>query len=105
MKVRRSIELLLSHTPGWRREESLKPEVPDRPEACILFAISYSSVTRGAMNRFLIALSTVTILAGSAFAQLATTTALVGTITDPTGKSIGGAKVVAIETGTRDTYA
>ncbi len=39
-----------------------------------------------------------------AHAQLATTTSLVGTVTDSSGKVIPGAKVTAIETGTRDNY-
>lgn len=44
------------------------------------------------------------LLAAGALAQLATTTSLVGTITDPTGKVMPGVKVTAVETGTRDTY-
>ncbi len=39
-----------------------------------------------------------------AFAQLATTTSLVGTITDPSGNVISGVKITAVETGTQDTY-
>lgn len=39
-----------------------------------------------------------------AFAQLATTTALVGTVTDASGKSVPGAKVTAINRGTADMY-
>jgi hypothetical protein len=38
------------------------------------------------------------------YAQLATTTALVGTITDASGKTVPGAKVTAVNTGTHDTY-
>ena len=38
-----------------------------------------------------------------ASAQLATTTSLVGNVTDPTGKSVQNAKVTAVETGTADT--
>jgi len=37
-------------------------------------------------------------------AQIATNTSLVGTVTDPTGKVVVGAKVTAINTGTQDTY-
>lgn len=44
-------------------------------------------------------------LAGSAIAQLATTTSLVGTVTDPSGNVIANAKVTAIEAGTSDRYA
>ena len=39
----------------------------------------------------------------TANAQLANTTALVGNVIDPTGKSVQGAKVIALETGTGDT--
>src|SRR5580692_4004390 len=51
--------------------------------------------------------TTVTIsllLAFCASAQIATTTALVGTVTDATGNSVPGAKVTAVNTGTHDTY-
>ena len=44
-----------------------------------------------------------TCFAAIASAQLATTTSLIGTVTDPTGKSVQGAKVTALETGTADT--
>src|ERR1700722_8899100 len=40
----------------------------------------------------------------SAHAQLATTTSLVGTVTDSTGKVIPGAKITATEQGTHDVY-
>jgi hypothetical protein len=40
-----------------------------------------------------------------AYAQLATTTALVGTVTDTTGKTVPGAKVTAINISTHDTYS
>jgi len=56
------------------------------------------------MRRSFIAFGLATILAGTAAAQLATTTALVGTVTDPSGKSVAGAKVTAVEKGTHDTY-
>ena len=45
-----------------------------------------------------------TLLALTASAQLATTTSLVGTVTDSSGKVIPGAKVTAVETGTLDRY-
>ncbi len=38
------------------------------------------------------------------YAQLATTTSLVGTVTDTSGKVVPNTKVTAIETGTLDTY-
>ena len=44
-------------------------------------------------------------LAPVAFAQLATTTSLVGTVSDSSGKVIPNAKVTALETGTSDTYS
>jgi len=56
------------------------------------------------MRSSLIVFGLATILAGTAAAQLATTTALVGTVTDPSGKSVAGAKVTAVENGTHDTY-
>jgi hypothetical protein len=42
--------------------------------------------------------------AAGAYAQLATTTSLVGTVTDASGNVIQNAKVTAIETGTADKY-
>src|SRR4029077_15873614 len=51
--------------------------------------------------------TTVTIflsLAFCAYAQIATTTALVGTVTDTTGTSVPGAKVTAVNRGTHDAY-
>ena len=44
------------------------------------------------------------LLAGNASAQLASQTVLVGTVTDQDGLVIPGAQVVAVNTGTRDTY-
>ena len=52
----------------------------------------------------LISMSLVGVLASSAFAQLANQTALVGTVTDSSGSVIPGATVVAVNTGTKDTY-
>ena len=43
-------------------------------------------------------------LALSSYAQLATTTALVGTISDSNGAVVPDAKVTALNTGTGDTY-
>jgi Carboxypeptidase regulatory-like domain/TonB dependent receptor len=39
-----------------------------------------------------------------AYAQLATTTALVGTVSDASRQTVPGAKVTAVNTGTHDTY-
>ena len=44
------------------------------------------------------------LLSTSAWAQLASQTALVGTVTDPGGLVVPGAKVVAVNLGTQDTY-
>lgn len=43
-------------------------------------------------------------LASSAFGQLATVTALVGTVTDSSGGAVGGAKITATDTKTGDKY-
>ncbi len=43
-------------------------------------------------------------LMAGAYAQLATTTALVGTVTDTSGQTVPGAKVTAVNPGTGDTY-
>src|SRR5262245_16908760 len=53
--------------------------------------------------RFFAAVSLLTVCAATASAQLATTTSLVGNVFDPTGKSVQGAKVTAVETGTSET--
>src|SRR5207247_1663646 len=42
--------------------------------------------------------------ASPAAAQLASQTALVGTVTDSSGSVVPGASVVAVSTGTQDTY-
>jgi hypothetical protein len=44
------------------------------------------------------------LLAGTAAAQLASQTALVGTVTDSSGLVMPGAQVVAVNLGTKDTY-
>ena len=41
----------------------------------------------------------------SLFGQLATTTALVGTVTDASGQTVPGAKITAVNQGTSDTYS
>src|SRR5690242_6138761 len=43
-------------------------------------------------------------LAASAYAQIAATTALVGNVTDSSGRAIVGAKITAIDTATQDKY-
>lgn len=43
-------------------------------------------------------------LPACAFAQLATTTSLVGNVTDSAGAAIAGASITAVNTGTTDTY-
>jgi hypothetical protein len=45
------------------------------------------------------------LLVSSASAQIATTTSLVGTITDASGKSVPGTVVTAVETQTHDTHS
>src|SRR3954471_8652693 len=44
------------------------------------------------------------LLATSALAQLASQTALVGTVTDSGSLVVPGAQVIAVNTGTKDTY-
>ena len=56
------------------------------------------------MRRISLLLGLVLSLAPSAWAQLASQTALVGTVTDPAGLVVPGAYVVAVNTGTKDTY-
>ena len=43
-------------------------------------------------------------LSGSSYAQIATTTSLVGTVSDSSGKVIAGAKITAVNAETLDTY-
>jgi len=52
----------------------------------------------------LLSLSFGLFLTTSAWAQLASQTALVGTITDSDGLAVPGAQVVAVNAGTRDSY-
>src|SRR2546429_1367465 len=56
------------------------------------------------MRRISLSLSVGLLLATSAWAQLASQTALVGTVTDSSGLVVPGAQVVAVNAGTRDTY-
>src|SRR6266705_4796649 len=56
------------------------------------------------MKRLLTAATTSLLLACCAYAQIATTTALVGTITDASGNTVPTAKVTAFNSGTHDTY-
>jgi hypothetical protein len=50
-------------------------------------------------------ISALSVLLGmNAYAQIATTTSLVGTVSDSSGKVVPGAAVTAVNTGTRDTY-
>ena len=56
------------------------------------------------MKRGSVSLAMVVLFAAGAYAQLATTTALVGTVTDTSGQAIPAAAVTAINQGTGDTY-
>ena len=55
-------------------------------------------------RRIPVFLSLCLLLATSAWAQLASQTALVGTVTDSGGLVVPGAQVVAVNVGTKDTY-
>jgi hypothetical protein len=57
------------------------------------------------IKRFLASVSLFTLLGATASAQIATTTALVGTITDASGNTVPTAKVTAVNSGTHDTYS
>ncbi len=56
------------------------------------------------VRRISVALSLACLLATSAWAQLASQTALVGTVKDSAGLVVPGAQVVAVNVGTKDTY-
>jgi len=56
------------------------------------------------MQRLLTRFTCFLALMGAAYAQLATTTSLVGTVSDSSGKIIAGAKITAINAETLDTY-
>jgi len=56
------------------------------------------------MRRLALSLGCSLWFAASAWAQLASQTALVGTVTDQGGLIVPGAQVVAVNSGTRDTY-
>jgi hypothetical protein len=55
-------------------------------------------------HRISLCVVVVLLLATSAWAQLASQTALVGTVTDSAGLVVPGARVVAVNVGTQDTY-
>jgi len=57
------------------------------------------------MKRIGIALGVSALLAFSGRAQIATTTSLVGTVTDASGKTVPGAKVTAVNANTHGAYA
>src|SRR6266404_958206 len=57
------------------------------------------------MTRILFAISLFAVLSFNAAAQLATTTSLVGTISDSSGKVIPNVKITAVETRTFDKYS
>src|SRR6266487_5523775 len=54
--------------------------------------------------RILVFLTGASLLATSAWAQLASQTALVGTVTDSDGLVVPGAQIVVVNAGTQDTY-
>ncbi len=56
------------------------------------------------LRRLLLLVGLCSMTAASAWAQLASQTALVGTVTDSADAVVPGAQVVAVNTGTRDTY-
>src|SRR5438270_6684267 len=56
------------------------------------------------MRRLTLSLGGWLLFTVSAWAQLASQTALVGTVTDPDGLVVPGAQVVAVNVGTKDTY-
>ena len=56
------------------------------------------------MSKFLAAVLCLFAAASGARAQIATTTSLVGTVIDASGKTVPGAKVTAVNRGTGDTY-
>jgi hypothetical protein len=59
----------------------------------------------GSMTRRISLIASVCLLlATSAWAQLASQTALVGTVTDSAGLVVPGAQVIAVNVGTKDTY-
>ncbi len=56
------------------------------------------------MMRLFLAICLSALVSLSAFGQIASNTSLVGTITDSNGASVAGAKVTAVNRGTRDAY-
>jgi hypothetical protein len=57
------------------------------------------------MKRLLTGFTCFIALVGAAYAQIATTTSLVGTVSDSSGKIIAGAKITAVNAETLDTYS
>jgi hypothetical protein len=55
-------------------------------------------------KRLVLAACLFTVLALNASAQIATTTSLVGTVIDASGKTVPGARVTAVNSGTHDAY-
>ena len=56
------------------------------------------------MRRLLVLTAAIAAFQAGSFAQLATTTALVGTVTDTSGQTVPAAKITAVNQGTSDTY-
>jgi hypothetical protein len=56
------------------------------------------------MRRISLSIGLALFLSANAWAQLASQTALVGTVTDRDGLVVPGAQVVAVNVGTKDTY-
>src|ERR1700687_4006043 len=74
-----------------------------------MYTVGHQFTCRGhlgvsTMTRLLPAISLFVVLSFNAAAQLATTTSLVGTISDSSGKVIPNVRVTAVETGTLDKY-
>src|SRR5262249_54438218 len=63
-----------------------------------------TAARRSSMRRLMVSLACSLVVATSAWAQLASQTALVGTVTDQGGLVVPGAQVVAVNVGTKDTY-
>src|SRR5438067_786011 len=85
-----------------RRRSARRPSARRGPESSCSSFSSRDAIMM--MRRISVFLMFGLLLAGNASAQLASQTALVGTVTDQDGLVIPGAQVVAVNTGTRDTY-
>src|ERR1039457_4570763 len=92
-----------------------EPPVDSADFSCIIMGISRSRVrgvangnpgpARGVMKkRLVLAACLFTLLALNASAHIATTTSLVGTVIDASGKTVPGARVTAVNSGTHDAY-